>query len=360
MEKIKISITDSISVGKGAPTALNILIGANDATGYCTELKKLDAIAASELPVTIVTDLSLYKPEKGKELWRKISSTGTFIAGTVPVYHAVQPDHTISAEILLDLIREQAENGVKVITIHPTPDHYLLELSRTRYIPITSRGGGVVCWDMLVSQRKENIYIKILDEILDIAQKNKVTLSIGASFRSSALIDAMDQAYLTELERQIEIASYCHSRGVNVILETPGHASPQHIFEICRELNARVPFPVMPLGPLPTDCAFDQDDIAACIGATLMGTHDCADILSVVTAQEHTGGVPSISSTLSALKKYAIAKHIIDIYKLECTEIDNDVAKKRRLHLSCVVGTDMGCDRCGNLCPFRFAHSSEI
>ena len=171
MEKIKISITDSISVGKGAPTALNILIGANDATGYCTELKKLDAIAASELPVTIVTDLSLYKPEKGKELWRKISSTGKLIAGTVPVYHAVQPDHTISAEILLDLIRKQAENEVKVITIHPTPDHHLLGLSRTRYIPITSRGGGVVCWDMLVSQRKENIYIKILDEILDIAKK---------------------------------------------------------------------------------------------------------------------------------------------------------------------------------------------
>ena len=37
MEKIKISITDSISVGKGAPTALNVLIGANDATGYCTK-----------------------------------------------------------------------------------------------------------------------------------------------------------------------------------------------------------------------------------------------------------------------------------------------------------------------------------
>lgn len=360
MKKTKIAVTDSVSVGRDAPTALNVLIGANDAAGYCTQLEKLDAITASKLPVAIVTDLSLYKPEKGKELWRKISHADTFIAGTVPVYQAVRPDHTISPEALLDLIREQAENGVKIITIHPTPDRRLLELSRTRCIPITSRGGGVVCWDMLASQRKENIYIKILDEILDTARKNQVTLSIGSSFRSAALKDAMDQAYLTELERQIEIASYCRSRGVNVILETPGHASPQHIFEICRELNAKAPFPIMPLGPLPTDCAFEQDDMAACIGAVLMGTHGCADILSVVTAQEHTGGIPTIASTLSALKKYAVAKHIIDIYKLGDTEIDNSVSQKRRQHLSCAAGSDMECSRCGNLCPFRFSYLSEI
>ena len=72
----------------------------------------------------------------------------------------------------------------------------------------------------------------------------------------------------------------------------------------------------MPLGPIPTDCAFEYDDFAASIGSVLMGTRGCADVLSVVTRDEHLGGIPSVQSIIEAIKKYSVAKHIIDIYKI--------------------------------------------
>lgn len=46
----------------------------------------------------------------------------------------------------------------------------------------------------------------------------------------------------------------------------------------------------MPLGPIPTDIAIGMDHIAAAIGATIMGIEGCANIISTVTREEHTGG----------------------------------------------------------------------
>ena len=357
MNKYRISLSDRVSIGKDAPTILNILLGANSASEYAVEMQKLAVISDNLLSVSVITDLSLYRAPHGEELWRKICQSKEHISGTVPVYQTVQEDYTISPQLLLDLIQDQAENGVKLMTIHPTPSYYLLDLCRKRNIPITSRGGAAVCKDMIIRQSQENVYISILDEILKITRKNHVVLSIGSSFRSATLLDGMDQAYLSELEKQIEIAEYCHRYGVDVLIETPGHASPQQIIRICEQLKNQNPFPVMPLGPLPTDCALEQDDLAACIGAVLMGTNDCADILTVVTREEHQGGIPTIEATISAIKKYIIAKHIIDIYKLGDTKADAMVSLQRRNRSSCVVGLDTQCDRCGSLCPLRFVET---
>lgn len=100
-------------------------------------------------------------------------------------------------------------------------------------------------------------------------------------------------------------------------------------------------------------CALDQDDMAACMGAVLMGTNDCADILSIVTREEHSGGVPTIESTLSAIRKYAVAKHIIDIYKLNDTKMDDEISFLRSQKSSCLIEGEEDCIRCGKLCPLR-------
>lgn len=209
--------------------------------------------------------------------------------------------------------------------------------------------------DMLIKQSTKNIYEQNIDEIIEMAKTYDVILSIGSSFRSANLKDALDQTYIMELEKQIKIADYCKSSGVNVIIETPGHASPQDIFSVCNRLNTCCPYPIMPLGPMPTDCAFEQDDVAASIGAALMGTSGCADILSVVTREEHTGGIPSIESTLSAIEKYAVVKHIIDIYKLNDTREDDCIAVNRSKNHSCILGIKEKCSRCGVLCPLDLA-----
>lgn len=354
MEKYRFKLNESVQIGKDSPTALNVLIGANSEKQYWNECKKLEELNNCNLPISIITDLSLYK-KPGKELWRQIVKDHRFVAGAVPIYQAVGPNKIVEPSYLLDIFHEQAECGVKLITIHPTPDLELLEMSKSRIVPITSRGGAAVSADMLIRQARENVYIKIIDDIINVAKSYCVTLSIGTSFRSANLRDAMDQTYLQELTKQLKIGNYCEQRGVNVIIETPGHASPQNIFSICDKLNACCPYPIMPLGPMPTDCALDQDDLAASIGAVLMGTRGCADILSVVTKDEHTGGIPTTETIVSAIKKYSVAKHIIDIYKLNDTRNDDQISLERSNNTSCIMGTKQICNRCGELCPLNLA-----
>lgn len=353
MGKRRFAINDTLSVGEGASTALNVLIGANTEKQYNSECEKIEILNNTSFPISIITDLSLFSPKGRMKLWQKVVDGGRYAAGTVPVYQAVTRNHIIHQRQLTDIIQEQAEGGVKLITIHPTPDRNLLEMSKLRRVPITSRGGAAVCADLILNRRAENVYMLALDDIIKISRVHHITLSIGSSFRSANLYDAIDKTYLYELSKQIEIAEYCYHHGVNVIVETPGHASPQNLFRLCEKLKYACPFPIMPLGPLPTDCALDQDDYAASVGAVLMGTRDCADILSVVTKDEHTGGVPTIDSIISALEKYSVAKHIIDIYKLQDTQVDDAISLQRSTVKSCIFEPGKNCDRCGALCPLK-------
>ena len=335
-----------------APTAINVLVGVNCKEQLDGEYEKIYSVLDADFPVSIITDLSTISLPTERTLWKTIVRDGRCIAGTVPVYQAVSYDHTIDKNELLDIIQLHAEGGVRLITIHPTPSMDLLESSKNRLVSITSRGGAAVCIDMLKNNRKDNIYIHLLDEIIKIANRYSVVLSIGSSFRSANIHDALDSTYYMELNKQIEIADYCYQRNVKVIVETPGHVSPQGIFELCDYLNQKCQYPIMPLGPIPTDCAFEQDDLAASIGAVLMGTRGCADILSVVTRDEHLGGIPSKDSIIEAVKKYSVAKHIIDIYKTNDTSCDYNTALIRSKKRSCIMeGED--CSRCATICPLK-------
>ena len=354
MEKNRIYLDENTCVGQDSPTAINVLIGANCEEQNPCELKKIDILNDSKLPISIVTDLSIYR-KQNDQLWRHVVKDSRFIAGTVPVYQAVDHNKTIAPTYLLDIICEQAEGGVKLITIHPTADYELLKMSRSRLVPITSRGGAAVSIDMLVRHSTENVYTKILDKILKVALIHNITISIGSSFRSANIQDAMDDVYLKELEKQLTIAEYCNNFGVNTIIETPGHASPQKIFSICDILNTGCHYPIMPLGPLPTDCAFEQDDLAAVVGAVLMGTRNCADILSVITRDEHIGGIPTIESIFSAVIKYLVAKHVIDFYKIIDLDMDNRVSAERSKKHSCIFEDTQKCDRCDSLCPLSLS-----
>ena len=352
MKKNKINFNNCFAVGKNAPTAINVLVGINCKNQLNEENEKITCALDTRAPISIITDLSTISLPTDKTLWKTVVRDGRCIAGTVPVYQTVSYNHTIDKNELLDLIQLQADGGVRLITIHPTPSTDLLESSKNRLVPITSRGGAAVCIDMLKNNRKDNVYIQILDEIIKIANQYSVVLSIGSSFRSANIHDALDSTYYLELNKQIEIADYCCQRNVKVIIETPGHISPQGINELCDYLNKSCQHPIMPLGPIPTDCAFEQDDLAASIGAVLMGTRGCADILSVVTRDEHLGGIPSKDSLIEAIKKYSVAKHIIDIYKTNDTSRDYNTALMRSERRSCIIeGKD--CSRCAAICPLK-------
>lgn len=352
MEKNRFFLKSDLPIGKDAPTALNILIGANTQSQMKEEKAKINALIGSRLPISIITDLSLFSSDKEQPLWKIVAEDGRCVPGTVPVYQAVDNNGSIDKNRLLDLIEFQAENGVRIITIHPTPTVDLIELSQKRLVPITSRGGAAICFDLIKNHRSQNVYMEILDDVINIAKKYSVVMSIGSSFRSANLHDSLDTAFQQELQSQLTIADHCLACNVNVIIETPGHVAPQGIFQLCDYLLQSCQHPIMPLGPMPTDCAFDEDDSAATIGAVLMGTRGCADILSVVTKDEHLGGIPSIESIIRATKKYAIAKHIIDIYKTNDISADYSAALIRSKNTSCIVNSK-DCTRCNNLCPLK-------
>lgn len=352
MSNNRITFRNGVSIGNQSPTALNILIGANSPDQLSCEKKKLSKLLNSDYPITIITDLSLVTAPNEEALWSEVVRDGRYIAGSVPIYQVIDDRFMIDKNKLIDLIWNLAENGIQLLTIHPTPTVELLNKSKSRITPVTSRGGAAVLADMLYHHRSENVYLQVLDEIIRIAHRHSIVLSIGSSFRSANIHDALDEAYYLELEKQLEIAEYCSKNNVEVIIETPGHVSPQGIFSLCDYLEKNCPYPIMPLGPLPTDCAFEQDDLAGAIGAVLMGTKGFADILSIVTQDEHMGGIPSFDSIESAIKKYSVAKHIIDIYKIKDSSSDYEVSKKRSEKKSCLL-SDKECSRCSLLCPLK-------
>jgi phosphomethylpyrimidine synthase len=352
MNKQRITTNNGVNIGCKSETVLNILLGFNSPDSIKGEYDKLNLLTKNRVEVGMITDLSMYDVPLREKLWKRVVDDTEFIAGTVPIYLAKGSNNVVESKKLLEAIQQQSEEGVGIITIHPTASRELLNLCKNRLIPFTSRGGGVVVRDLLINKRIENVYLQLLDSIIKIAKKNKTIISIGSSFRSATIIDAFDEVYQQELKKQVEIAEYLSKNDVQVILETPGHADPRNIFKISEVLK-NYQFPIMPLGPIPTDIAGDQDDTAAVIGAVLMGTNYCADILSVVTKEEHTGGIPSKESLLMAIDKYKIAKHIIDLYKLGNKDEDLRVSRERMKNKSCLVKDDNKCTRCGDICPLR-------
>jgi phosphomethylpyrimidine synthase len=199
--------------------------------------------------------------------------------------------------------------------------------------------------------KSENAYLQILPELIAHAKRNGTVLSLGASYRSANIFDSCDAAQIAEIEYQALLAREIRDQGAQVIIESPGHARPREIRKIAALLRA-TGFPVMPLGPIPTDTAVAQDHIASAIGATLLGLEGCAHILAAVTREEHTGGVPSLGSTLEAVAAAQVAAHIIDLDQLNDEASDLEIALGRSRGRTCIITKQSrGCDRCVKACP---------
>jgi phosphomethylpyrimidine synthase len=184
-----------------------------------------------------------------------------------------------------------------------------------------------------------------------LAQKYGTVISLGASFRSANIFDSFDAAQRAELQMQITLAAEIFKSGVGVIVESPGHARPSDIRKVSSVLRG-TGLPIMPLGPIPTDVAVGEDHVAAAIGATLMGLDGCAHILAAVTREEHTGGIPSITSTTEAVIAARIAGHILDLELLGDDRADKEISGTRSSNRTCIAGSKTrGCPRCGQSCP---------
>jgi phosphomethylpyrimidine synthase len=353
----------NILVGKKALTKINLLLGVSHHALFEEELSKILAISELKNYPDIITDLSI--SNDGKPLYELISEHINCVIGSVPIYRCFNKDKGVDPNKLVEEFIRQAEAGVSLFTLHLTPSKELFNIAcQIRQVPCTSRGGGIVTRDLLMNNRRENVILLILPQIMKIAKQYNLTFSIGTSFRPSNIMEALDEVHLKETFRQIEYANFIHNAGINVIIEAPGHCSLPKIEEMANILKKHTIFPIMPLGPIPTDAAISEDHIAATIGVSLFGYFGCADVIAPITREEHTGHIPSKDSILEALRAARVAAHSLDIGKVGFDLPDKEVIMKRKTSNTCCVGgglfdyklpriSDVAnkCDRCSFECP---------
>ena len=188
--------------------------------------------------------------------------------GTVPVYEIVSRwgSEDFKEEQILQVIREQAEQGVDYMTIHAGLLNRYVDIALKRKLGIVSRGGALIAaW--MKKTGKENPFYTCFDRILDICRKHDVTLSLGDGLRPGCLADASDEAQFAELDTLGELVKRCRAAGVQVMVEGPGHVPMDQIKEnMEREQRVCDDAPFYILGPVVVDCAPGYDHFVAGMG----------------------------------------------------------------------------------------------
>ena len=306
-------------VGEGLRTKVNANIGTSSTfPNIEPELEKLDE--AVKCGADSVMDLST---GNNIDLSRKkIIEHSPIMVGTVPIYQATVTaikNHgaivAMTAEDLLNTIEKQAEDGADFMTIHCGVTRAAIEKMRSqkREMDIVSRGGSFIAgW--ILHNEKENPLYEHYDEILDICEKYDVTISLGDGMRPGCIADATDRAQLTELITLGELVDRAWKRGVQVMVEGPGHVPYDQIaanMKLEKKICRNAPFYV--LGPLVTDIAPGYDHITAAIGGTLAAVSG-ADFLCYVTPAEHLC-LPTIDDVHAGVITSRIAAHAADLVK---------------------------------------------
>ncbi len=234
--------------------------------------------------------------------------------GTVPIYEAVSRVKRIedlTADIMLEVIAEQAEQGVDYMTIHAGVLIQYIPLVAKRITGIVSRGGAILA-QWMAHHHQQNFLYERFDDICKIFARYDVSFSLGDGLRPGCIADASDEAQFSELKTLGELTKKAWEYDVQVMIEGPGHVPMDKIKEQVdkeRELCYEAPF--YTLGPLVTDIAPGYDHITSAIGAAMIGWHGAA-MLCYVTPKEHLG-LPNEKDVKDGIIAYKIAAHAADL-----------------------------------------------
>ncbi len=307
------------AVGKGLRTKVNANLGTSqDKKDIKGELKKLRS--AIKAGADTVMDLST--GGRIKDIRRAILKNSTIPVGTVPIYEAVikackERGHIsrMTKKDVLDALEEQAADGVDFFTVHcGVNQESLTRLKRKkRLMHVVSRGGSFLI-EWMIQNKKENPLYEYFDDILKIAKKYDITLSLGDGMRPGSLMDATDRPQIQELIVLGELAEKARKNNVQVIIEGPGHIPIDEIqsnVEIQKKMCSNAPFYV--LGPLVTDVAPGYDHIVGAIGGAMAAFYG-ADFLCYVTPSEHLR-IPDENDVKDGVIASRIAAHAADIAK---------------------------------------------
>ncbi len=299
-------------VGRAFRTKVNANIGrSRDRSSTEEEIAKLRT--ALDAGADFIMDLSV--GDGLDSLRRVLLEACPAPFGTVPVYEAMSRSQgqvdRLSAELLVDVVRDQAEQGVDFMTLHAGLLRQHVPLAVKRHMGIVSRGGAILA-EWMMRNETENPFYTRWDEVMSICAAHDVTVSLGDGLRPGCLADASDAAQFAELDVLGELVRTCRAAGVQVMVEGPGHVPFDQIrMNIEREQTVCDGAPFYVLGPVVTDIAPGYDHITSCIGATEAARHG-ASLLCYVTPAEHLG-LPTADEVRTGVVAYRIAAHAADI-----------------------------------------------
>jgi phosphomethylpyrimidine synthase len=252
--------------------------------------------------------------------------------GTVPIYEAlsrVRRVEDLNIKVMLEVIEEQAEQGVDYMTIHSGVLIQYVPLTTKRITGIVSRGGSILA-EWMVKNHKQNFLYEHFDEICKIFQKHDVSFSLGDGLRPGSLADASDEAQFAELKTLGELTRKAWEYDVQVMIEGPGHIPMDQIqMQVEKENELCHEAPFYTLGPLVTDFAPGYDHITSAIGAAMIGWYG-ASMLCYVTPKEHLG-LPNKEDVKQGLIAYRIAAHAADIarHRPGARDRDDELSRAR-------------------------------
>jgi phosphomethylpyrimidine synthase len=368
----------AMAIGRGLTTKVNANIGTSAKhVDLEEELVKMDA--AIKAGTHSLMDLSTGGDLK--KIRKIMLDRSPVMMGAVPIYATVAKAfknkkalHSISVDEIFNDIEEQCADGIDYITVHCgiTRNSISRMLKSKRELGVVSRGGSLTCgW--VIKNEKENPLYEYFDRLVDIAHKYDVTLSVGDGFRPGSVCDATDRGQIEELITLGELAQYARERGVQVMIEGPGHVPIQDIktnIELQKRLCDGAPFYI--LGPLTTDIAPGYDHITSAIGGALAASYG-ADFLCYVTPAEHLM-LPTADDVYQGVIAARIAAHSGDIGKgikgaiekdrsmskyrkelnwdgMYSVAIDPNYAQKRRQGSE--AAKEDVCTMCGDLCAIK-------
>jgi len=307
------------AIGEGLFTKVNVNIGTSGTiVDLDMEVKK--ARVAVEYGADTIMDLSTGGDlDEIRKILLKASEPLPF--GTVPTYQAWiegvrKFGVSIPSDYFIHVVEKQLKDGVDFMTIHAGLTKELAEktLKSSRLMPSVSRGGTMLMIWML-ENNSENPYLKHWSYLLELFREYNAVISLGDALRPGTIFDAHDEPQIAELINNARLARDAISKGVQVMIEGPGHMTLDKIvadIKLEKSLSGGVPYYV--LGPLVTDAAAGYDHIAIAIGAAI-ATAAGADLICYLTPSEHLS-LPNAEQVKEGLIAAKIAAHAGDLAKL--------------------------------------------
>ncbi len=311
-----------VGIGQGLRTKINASIGTSpDIVDFDMEVEK--AKVAEKAGADTLMELST-GGDLG-EIRKRVLDSISLTVGTVPLYQAAMETIEkkgsvvkMEADFLFEIIERQAQDGIGFMAIHCGINMITLERLRKqgyRYGGLVSRGGSfLTAW--MNHNKKENPLYEEIDRLIDIMKKYDVILSLGNGLRAGAVHDSTDRAQIQELIMNSEIAEYAQKKGVQIIVEGPGHIPIDEIEAnviIQKRMSNNAPFYM--LGPITTDVTPGYDHISSAIGAALSSRYG-ADFICYVTPPEHLA-LPTPDDVREGVMAAKVAVHVGDMIKLK-------------------------------------------